>query len=81
MHFNIHSAHVAAKWVAAPVGRCSQQQCSDKVAFLKDATGTLDVENEAGSATANELQNTILVARHVFISEVISTDDWLTRIA
>ncbi|WP_404305001.1 cysteine hydrolase family protein [Neorhodopirellula lusitana] len=52
-----------------------------KVEFLKDATGTLNVENEAGSATAEELQNSILVAQQMFISEVIGTDDWLQRIA
>lgn len=51
-----------------------------KVEFLKDATGTLDVENEAGSAKAEELQNSILVAQQMFISDVISTDEWLTRL-
>ncbi len=51
-----------------------------KVEFLNDATGTLDVENEAGSAKAKELQNSILVAQQMFISEVISTDEWLTRL-
>ncbi|EMI46636.1 cysteine hydrolase family protein [Rhodopirellula sp. SWK7] len=51
-----------------------------KVEFLNDATGTLDVENEAGSAKAEELQNSILVAQQMFISEVINTDEWLTRL-
>ena len=31
--------------------------------FLRDATGTLIVENEAGLATAEQLQTSILVAR------------------
>ncbi|WP_044304154.1 cysteine hydrolase family protein [Rhodopirellula sallentina] len=52
-----------------------------KVEFLSDATGTLDVENEAGTAKAEELQNSILVAQQMFISEVIKTQDWLPRLA
>lgn len=51
-----------------------------KVEFLRDATGTLDVENEAGAATGKELQTSILVAQQMFISEVISTDDWFSRL-
>lgn len=52
-----------------------------KVEFLSDATGTLDVENEAGAATAQELQNSILVAQQMFLSEVVSSDVWAKRIA
>ncbi|MCM2374514.1 cysteine hydrolase family protein [Aporhodopirellula aestuarii] len=52
-----------------------------QVEFLSDATGTLNVENEAGSAKAEELQNSILVAQQMFISEVIDTDKWLTRLS
>ena len=52
-----------------------------KVEFLSDATGTLDVENEAGSATAAQLQNSILVAQQMFISEVVTTKDWLGRLS
>ena len=52
-----------------------------KVEFLRDATGTLDVTNSAGSVTANQLQDSILVAQQMFISEVIPTDQWLERIA
>jgi nicotinamidase-related amidase len=52
-----------------------------KVEFLKDATGTLDVENQAGAAKAAELQNSILVAQQMFISEVIPTSDWVSRIS
>jgi nicotinamidase-related amidase len=51
-----------------------------QVEFLKDATGTLDVANAAGTATAQELQNSVLVAQQMFISEVVGTDDWLGRI-
>lgn len=52
-----------------------------KVEFLSDATGTLDVENEAGAATAQELQNSILVAQQMFLSEVVCSDVWAKRIA
>ena len=51
-----------------------------KVEFLRDATGTLNVENEAGSASAEELQTSTLVAQQMFISEVLTTEDWLARI-
>ena len=51
------------------------------VEFLRDATGTLPVENEAGSATAEQLQTSILVAQQMFISEVIGNQDWIARIS
>jgi nicotinamidase-related amidase len=51
-----------------------------KVEFLNDATGTLTVENQAGTAKAEELQNSILVAQQMFISEVLSSNDWKKRI-
>ena len=51
-----------------------------KVEFLRDATGTLDVENEAGRATADQLQTSILVAQQMFISEVIGTEPWCQRL-
>jgi len=40
----------------------------------------MDVENSGGKAAAQELQNSTLVAQQLFLSEVISTDDWLKRI-
>ena len=52
-----------------------------KVEFLKDATGTLTVENAAGKATAHELQNSVLVAQQMFISEVIGGEEWRARIS
>jgi nicotinamidase-related amidase len=52
-----------------------------KVEFLRDATGTLTVENEAGRATAEQLQESILVAQQMFISEVIGSDTWKSRLA
>ncbi len=51
-----------------------------KVEFLRDATGTLDVQNEAGSVTAEQLHESILVAQQMFISEVIGKETWLQRL-
>lgn len=51
-----------------------------QVEFLKDATGTLDVENAAGSVTAAQLHEATLVAQQMFISQVLETDTWLERI-
>lgn len=51
-----------------------------EVEFLKDATGTLDVENEAGSVTAEQLHESILVAQQMFISDVIDKETWLQRL-
>lgn len=52
-----------------------------QVEFLRDATGTLRVENEAGTATAEQLQTSTLVAQQMFISEVLTTSEWLTRLS
>jgi len=51
-----------------------------KVEFLRDATGTLDVANKAGSVTAEQLHESILVAQQMFISDVIDKETWLQRI-
>jgi nicotinamidase-related amidase len=51
-----------------------------KVEFLSDATGTLDVQNKAGAVTAEQLHEAILVAQQMFISDVIDTSTWLTRL-
>lgn len=51
-----------------------------QVEFLSDATGTLDVANKAGSVTAEQLHESILVAQQMFISDVIDTKTWLERI-
>ncbi len=52
-----------------------------QVEFLRDATGTLDVQNKAGSVTAEQLQEAILVAQQMFISDVIDKETWLERIS
>ena len=51
-----------------------------QVEFLSDATGTLDVANKAGSVTAEQLHESILVAQQMFISDVIDKQTWLQRI-
>ena len=51
-----------------------------KVEFLRDATGTLDVENAAGKASAEELHNAILVSQQMFISEVVTKNEFVDRI-
>ena len=51
-----------------------------KVEFLRDATGTLDVENKGGSVTAEQLHESILVAQQMFISDVIDNETWLKRL-
>ncbi len=52
-----------------------------QVEFLRDATGTLTVENEAGSAPAEQMQNSILVAQQMFISDVVSSAEWIERLS
>lgn len=51
-----------------------------KVEFLRDATGTLEVDNEAGSVSAEQMQRSILVAQQMFISEVITNQDWIAKL-
>lgn len=51
-----------------------------KVEFLSDATGTLDVSNKAGSVTAEQLHESILVAQQMFISDVINRKEWTSRL-
>jgi nicotinamidase-related amidase len=51
-----------------------------KVEFLGDATGTLDVENKAGSVTAEQLHESILVTQQMFFSDVIDKETWLNRV-
>ncbi|QDS94397.1 Streptothricin hydrolase [Roseimaritima multifibrata] len=52
-----------------------------KVEFLSDATGTLDISNEAGSVTAEQMHESILVAQQMFISDVIDREEWTSRIS
>lgn len=50
------------------------------VEFLRDATGTLDLSNEAGEVTAEELHRSILCAQQMLLSEVLDVDTWTARI-
>jgi len=50
-----------------------------KVEFLSDATGTLAIENTAGSVTAQEMQKAILCAQQMFFSEVLPTNSWIDK--
>nr|WP_246255059.1 cysteine hydrolase family protein [Alienimonas chondri] len=50
------------------------------VEFLRDATGTLDVTNKAGSVAAATLHESTLVAQQMFISDVIDSAEWRDRI-
>jgi len=50
------------------------------VEFLRDATGTLPLSNEAGDVTAEELHRSILCAQQMLLSEVIDVDSWVKRL-
>ena len=50
------------------------------VEFLRDATGTLPLSNTAGQVTAEELHRSILCAQQMLLSDVVTADDWLSRL-
>lgn len=50
------------------------------VEFLRDATGTLPLDNKAGSVTAEELHRAILCAQQMLLSDVLTVDEWLARL-
>ena len=50
------------------------------VEFLSDATGTLDIKNEAGEVTGEELHRAILVTQQMRFSEVLPTREWIKRL-
>ena len=51
-----------------------------KVEFLNDATGTLDVSNQAGSVKAEQLHESILVAQQMFFADVLGREEWIERL-
>jgi len=53
------------------------QHLGFKVEFLSDATGTLDIVNEAGKISAEELQRAILVTQQSNFSRVLTTEAWI----
>ena len=50
------------------------------VEFLRDATGTLDLSNEAGEVKAEELHRSILCAQQMMLSEVLDVPAWIGRL-
>lgn len=50
------------------------------VEFLSDATGTLDITNEAGSITAEQLHHAILITQQMRFSQVMPTEAWISAI-
>jgi len=51
------------------------------VEFLSDGTGTLAFSNAAGSVTAEELHQAILVTQAQRFSEVLTVEEWIRRIS
>ncbi|MCB2228619.1 MAG: cysteine hydrolase [Desulfarculaceae bacterium] len=47
------------------------------VEFLYDATGTLDIANQAGKVTAEELHRAVLVTQAMRFSRVLTTAQWI----
>ncbi len=47
------------------------------VEFLSDATGTLQISNEAGTAAAEELHRVILVTQAARFSKVMTAKQWI----
>jgi nicotinamidase-related amidase len=47
------------------------------VEFLCDATGTLQISNEAGTVTAEELHRAILVTQAAKFSKVLTAEQWV----
>jgi nicotinamidase-related amidase len=50
------------------------------VEILRDATGTLSLENSGGSASGEELHRATLVAQGQFFADVLDTDEWIGRL-
>ena len=51
------------------------------VQFLSDATGTLDISNESGSVSAEELHRAILVTQAMGFAKVVTTAQWIQEIS
>jgi nicotinamidase-related amidase len=51
-----------------------------KSEFLSDATGTLPLSNAGGTATAEEIQRSILAAQAQFLSDVLPSSEWIARL-
>ena len=51
------------------------------VEFLSDATGTLDVTNEAGTISAADLHRAVLITQQMRFSRVLTTEQWISEIS
>lgn len=51
-----------------------------KVEFLSDATGTLSLNNTAGSVTAKDLHHAILIIQSARFSRVMTTKEWIEMV-
>ncbi|MDQ1583518.1 MAG: hypothetical protein QOF36_1572 [Microbacteriaceae bacterium] len=50
------------------------------VEFLSDATGTLDMANEAGTLTAEDLHNAVLTVMQSGFAAVATTEEWIAAV-
>jgi nicotinamidase-related amidase len=50
------------------------------VQFLSDATGTLDIKNDAGSVSAEELHRAVLVTQAMRFAKVLNSAQWIQEI-
>ncbi|MDD4239328.1 MAG: isochorismatase family protein [Desulfotomaculaceae bacterium] len=51
------------------------------VEFISDATGTLQISNEAGTVTDEELHRAILITQAMRFSKVLTTKQWIDGLA
>ncbi|MCF8043351.1 MAG: cysteine hydrolase [Desulfarculaceae bacterium] len=51
------------------------------VEFLSDATGTLDMANDAGQVSAEQLHRAILVTQAARFAKVLTTQEWIASLA
>lgn len=51
------------------------------VEFLSDATGTLDLANQAGRVSAQELHRAVLVTQAARFARVLTTRQWINSLA
>jgi len=82
MHVKKCSVYIQAFNVAKLPWQTTRQasHLGFSVKFLSDATGTLSFKNDAGMATDEELHRATLVAQETFISNVISTTQWINSL-
>lgn len=51
------------------------------VDFLSDATGTLSVTNAAGTITAGEIHQAVLIIQQMLFSRVLPTGEWIRKVS